>query len=1001
MKKAPLLTAALLALVALTPFANAAFENIPVPPAAPAGRAEAGFPMVDPAMDDPAKPWCYFTHPVSCIGVPWEPDTTQITPEGNLFSGGNTEFCLFFGDKAKPMSARQRRFLDGWIPVVQDEWTENGLTYAWEAFAAPLAIQGMDTTNALRFVRLKVTNTGTKHAVAKVAAGVRHHGDPMRERPGAFDAKWTYAIENDRLMRAGKVVCAYPKPARFDAVSGVPYTAPFTGKSLGVSPRTEVGLARYEQELAPGASMDLVFKLPRVAVDPKVAEAYLAAMAAADYDAFRADTVKVWRGRLDRFSRISTPGEPKVAEAHRAAAAHVMLATRTTREGKSQTDGLPYPDLFIIAMFDYGQMYEAFGAKEFITPNIPHCLARQDKDGLYVDPAVTAGQKILSSHGQALDYMARHATMNRDAELGRKILPSIRRAVEFIRHDHETCPHGLMRGSTPFDAEMIKGQYTGHNFWALIGLRSATQLARFLGEKELAADWTKLHDDLEAALRKAVRESAAPDGFIPTGLYDMVTGPAARAGFAEYRTDQDWENNMVLFPTELVASGDPLAVSTVARQRATKFREGIMTYRNGQHLHQYITTRGVNQLTANGDARQAVTDLYHVLLHTGSASESFENMIRPWTDRDVEFCPPPHSWGSCNTSNTIRTCFVMEQGGRGGMEPAQRDLVLLPVVSPSWLKPGAPMGIEDMPTSFGLVSVLMTEKEGGAEVAIKHDFHTTPRELSLRIPYFVKLKSFTTDAKSSRRDGDFIRLSPDATRVSLVWEKDASADRGTYQDILMGYRREIGFFDGKRKDYPAQPAGFLSESERTVSDAPVSFDLVLKAWKAEYARRFAGHVAAGGAVKAFAPVPLQPQSERKVSSASRIENLATGKAVTCSPGSTNPARANDGELDTDAFWQCEKSGDWWQVDIGEGKSISHVRVVPYFGKKDRSYRFVVKTSVDGVAWTTFLDMSKNDKFLGEEGAQYTGQSTPARFIRVEMLCNSANKWMQLVEVIAR
>lgn len=989
------------ALLAALSFAVPAFAGGETPdPANRPQRAEAGWPMVDPKLDDPAKPWCYFTHPVTCIGVPWEPDTTQITPEGNLFSNGNTEFCLFYGDRARPMASRQRHFLEGWIPVVQDEWTEDGLTYAWEAFAASL--DGKDTANALRFVRLKVTNTGTKAAVAKVAAGVRHHGEPMRERPGAFDPKWAYAITHDRLIRDGKVVCAYPKPARFEAVAGIPYTAPFIGKALGVSPRTEVGLARYEKVLAPGASLDLVFKLPRVPVDSGNA-AYLAAMTAADYDAFRATTVEQWRNRLDRFSRISTPGEPKVAQAHRAAAAHVMLATRTTGEGKSQTDGLPYPDLFIIAMFDYGQMYEAFGAKEFIETNIPHCLARQDKDGLFVDPAVTAGQKILSSHGQALDFMARHATMTRDAKLGREILPAVRRAVEFIRHDHETCPHGLMRQSLPFDAEMIKGQYTGHNFWALIGLRSAVQLARFLGEKELAADWTKLHDEFEASLLKAVRESAAPDGFIPTGLYDMVTGPAARAGFAEYRTDQDWENNMVLFPTELVAPGDPLAVSTVARQRATKYREGIMTYRNGMHLHQYITTRGVNQLTADGDARQAVVDLYHVLLHTGAASESFENMIRPWTDRDVEFCPPPHAWGCCNTSNTIRNCFVMEQGGRGGMEPAKRDLVLLPVVSPAWLKPGEPMGIEDMPTSFGLVSVLMTEKEGGAEVAIAHTFHTPPHGLSLRVPYFVKLKSFTTDAKESKLDGHFIRLSPDATRVSLVWEKDAAADHGLYQDILMGYRREVGFWGGKRKDYPPQPAGFLTAAEKAHPDQPLSFNLVLSAWKAEYARRFVNHVCAGGPVKKFAPMPLQPAAERqKLADKYRSEvSLTTGRPVTCSPGSTHPERANDGELDTDSFWQCNKPGAWWQVDLGEVKNISQVRVVPYFGRTDRYYQFVVKTSQDGKQWTTYLDMGKNEKFLGKDGAQYTGQPTPVRYLRVEMLKNSANEWMQLVEVMAK
>ena len=971
------------------------------------GITDANWPMVDPGIDDPSKPWCYFTHPVTCIGEPWAPDTVQVTPEGNLFMGGATEFCLFYGDHSQPMASRQREFIDGWIPVVRDTWRDGGLDYEWEAFGTAVDPSGLDTSNTLQFVRLKVTNSNPVKAMAKVLAGIRHHGNPMRERPGGFKVDWKYEIKDNQLLRNDYVVCSYPKPDGFEAVRGVPYTSPFIGKSLGVSPRTEVGLARYGRDLAPGASMDLVFKLPRVAV-AATNTAWLEAMAAADYTKFRAQTVATWKHRLDRFSRILTPGEPKVANAHRAAAAHVMLATRTTGEGKSQTDGLPYPDLFLIALHDYGMLYEAFGATEFIDCNIPHCIARQDKDGLFIDPAVTAGQKILSSHGQALDLMARHVVMSRNADLGRKVLPAVRLAVDVIRRDHETQPHGLMRGSTPFDAEMIKGQYTGHNFWALIGLRSAVKMARFLGEKDLAATWTTLHDRFEKSLLKAVRESATPDGFIPTGLYDFITGPAARAGFAEYRTDQDWENNMVLWPTELVAPGDPLAVSTITRQRATKFREGIMTYRNGQHLHQYITTRGVNQLTANGDARQAIIDLYHVLLHTGSAAESFENMIRPWTDRDVEFCPPPHSWGSCNTSNTIRNCFILEQGGRGGMEPDQRDIVLLPAISPAWLKRGQPMGIEKSPTSFGLVTVLMTETAKAAEVTIKCDFHARPRGLLLRVPYFVKLKSFATENKPATIEGNFIRLSPDATRVSLEWKMDPEADKGIYQDVLLGYRREVGFFEGQRNDYPKQPEGFLTDKEKASPAELLSFKLILSAWKQEYARRFKAHVAAGGKVKSFSPVPLQDPSERQtIASQAKSEecpSLTTGKPVTSSAPTTadHPASlANDGRLVAGQYFETVADDAFWQVDLGEEKTISHVRVIPYFLDPKRSYQFVVKTSTDGKEWTTFLDLSQNTKHLGSEGAAYTGQPTPARYLRVDGMRCSANNGKCLVEVIAK
>ncbi|HHI68429.1 MAG TPA: hypothetical protein ENJ97_03795 [Planctomycetes bacterium] len=44
------------------------------------GITDAGFPMVNPTLDDPARPWCCFTHPVTCIGMPWMP--TWSSPPG-------------------------------------------------------------------------------------------------------------------------------------------------------------------------------------------------------------------------------------------------------------------------------------------------------------------------------------------------------------------------------------------------------------------------------------------------------------------------------------------------------------------------------------------------------------------------------------------------------------------------------------------------------------------------------------------------------------------------------------------------------------------------------------------------------------------------------------------------------------------------------------------------------------------------------------------------------
>ena len=79
----------------------------------------------------------------------------------------------------------------------------------------------------------------------------------------------------------------------------------------------------------------------------------------------------------------------------------------------------------------------------------------------------------------------------------------------------------------------------------------------------------------------------------------------------------------------------------------------------------------------------------------------------------------------------------------------------------------------------------------------------------MRIPYFVKLTSFKTDARESKLDGGVIRLSPDATHLSLEWTMNAEADQDLFQDLLLAYRREVGFWAGKRSDAP-HAAGRLS-----------------------------------------------------------------------------------------------------------------------------------------------------------------------------------------------
>ncbi len=965
------------------------------------GITDAGSPMVDPSLDDPSKPWCYFTHPVTVIGMPWAPEVVQVTPEGNLFTT-YAEFCLFWGPDLKPLACRQRKFLDGWIPIIQDDWADGTLRYELEEFG--VILDGFDEKNTLQFVKLSVRNTCNQPQMATIAAAIRHNGGPRREYGKRFSPDWQYEFKDNQFWREGQSLCTYPNPDSLESVAGVPYTKPFGGAEMGVSPRTEIGVAHYCRALKPQETLTLVFKMPRVPVkDPK----YLAAMAAADYAEYRKRVVAYWQESLGHNSRLHIPGEPLIEQAHRAAAVHVMLGTRTGGEGRTQTDGLPYQALFTLPLPDYGMVYGAFGLNEFSAVNNSLCVKRQCEDGLFWDPSVSHGRKILTSHGQVMTFLVNQVLFTRNTKLARELFPYITKAVEVIRKDHETQPNGLMRPTWPFDAEMIQGQYTSHNYWALTGLRAAIRLARLLGENEQSANWLKLHDDFEQTLLKAVRASATPDGYVPTGLYGFITGNAARAGFKEFQTDQDWENPAILWPTELVSPGDPLVAGTLKRLRETKYREGIMTYRNGQHLHQYITTRNANQFAANGNSKQALIDTYHILLHAGSGFESFENLIRPWTDCDVESCPPPHAWGCANSCDLLRNLFILEQGGRGGLEPNQREIHLFNAVAPVWLVNGKPLGIENATTTFGPVTALLTPKTGGAEISLHAKFHTPPKGFAIRIPYFAKLNSFKTDAKTSSLAGSLVHLSPDATWLKLDWTIDEKADAGIFQELLLRHRREVGFWDGKRSEVPKAPEATLNEAEKARPDEPLSFKLVLAAWQTEYARRFAEHVKAGGKIKKYTPVPLQPANERQTVAtvAPDAASLTTGKPVTCSGDlPAHPARlANDGRAgDTHCYWAMDTAGGtpaWWQVDLERIHELIGVTVVPFYNDK-RIWGFYIESSIDGKAWTLFADMRDNKEPSTKEGFKFQFQSMQARYLRVTMTSNSANTGRCLVEVMA-
>ncbi|MCY2925464.1 MAG: discoidin domain-containing protein [Planctomycetota bacterium] len=131
-----------------------------------------------------------------------------------------------------------------------------------------------------------------------------------------------------------------------------------------------------------------------------------------------------------------------------------------------------------------------------------------------------------------------------------------------------------------------------------------------------------------------------------------------------------------------------------------------------------------------------------------------------------------------------------------------------------------------------------------------------------------------------------------------------------------------------------------------------------------------------------------------------LRSLSTGKPVqTSGPRneSEKPENAADGTVDIAKFWGTIPAPQWWRVDLEKEYAIDRVQVVPYFDGH-RYYQYTVEVSTDDKAWALVADASKNTTPGDEKGYTHKFPPVKARYVKVNVLKNSDNPAIHLVEV---
>lgn len=128
-------------------------------------------------------------------------------------------------------------------------------------------------------------------------------------------------------------------------------------------------------------------------------------------------------------------------------------------------------------------------------------------------------------------------------------------------------------------------------------------------------------------------------------------------------------------------------------------------------------------------------------------------------------------------------------------------------------------------------------------------------------------------------------------------------------------------------------------------------------------------------------------------------NLALGRPVNASSfeSTSYPTYAVDGDASLSHWWGANPYPQWLEVDLQAVGLLERVRLFTYWDGS-RSYQYTVEASVDGVGWSRIVDRSGNTTPSTAAGFTHGTPGVKARFIRVNMLKNSANPGVHIVEL---
>ena len=376
------------------------------------------------------------------------------------------------------------------------------------------------------------------------------------------------------------------------------------------------------------------------------------------------------------------------------------------------------------------------------------------------------GGGYLDELGGSVYGLYEHARMARDQEFLKNVYPRMIKACRLIQklrsaqkvHEFKDTPiYGLLPKSVSQDNFTIPAYLYVDNWWSVIGLRSAADAARRLGEAEdekwLTAEYESLLNDTVNSIRAVMKKENLD--FMP-GFADYWP-PDQRPMDAEHRilgdTQMAWAHRSPLFPGRTLGIPLPLDLFAQSYRKYWERSGKFSNYDGGWYVEYEKLFWGYNVQLAMPPMYLGMEDITlknieWSLRHQSCPGGWAEGYITEEVD-GLRLVGPgpivgdvPHGWTAAYYILLVRNMLMREEQGA---------LLLTPCVPSSWIAPGKRIAMSQAPTYYGLATWSVECKKAGELNVSVEMAEPPPKGVVVCLPKSLQV------TEASRPDGEVLK----------------------------------------------------------------------------------------------------------------------------------------------------------------------------------------------------------------------------------------------------